>query len=70
LTNFELELSLYMKKTIEDKVKALQERAKEAKALEIPITLKSNVDFENSLTKVIKTKEQADLFMKVLRTIK
>ena len=59
-----------MKKSVADRVKTLQERAKKAKALDIPITLKSNSDTENSLTKVIKTKEQADLFMKVLRTIK
>ena len=59
-----------MKKSVADRVKTLQERAKKAKALDIPIMLKSNSDTENSLTKVIKTKEQADLFMKVLRTIK
>lgn len=59
-----------MDKHLENKVKELQERAKNAKALEGSISSNINTDTENGLTKVIKTKEQADLFMKVLRTIK
>lgn len=59
-----------MKKSLADKVKLIHERAKKVKTLNMHVTLKSNSDFENSLTKVIITKEQADLFMKVLRTIK
>ncbi len=59
-----------MDKHLENKVKELQERAKNAKALEGSISSNINTNTENGLTKVIKTKEQADLFMNVLRTIK
>ncbi len=59
-----------MDKHLENKVKELQERAKNAKVLEGSISSNINTNTENGLTKVIKTKEQADLFMKVLRTIK
>jgi hypothetical protein len=53
-------------KEIEEKINQLRQQAKQAGQKDINVTLTSGG--ETSLSKVIKTKEQADLFMRILRS--
>lgn len=56
-----------MKETIEEKINQLRQQAKKAGKKDIKVTLKSGG--ETSLGKVIKTKEQAEFFMKMLKSL-
>ena len=58
-----------MKETIDDKIKQLWQQAKKTgkSSDSIKVTLTSGN--ETALSRVIKTKEQADLFMKILKSL-
>jgi hypothetical protein len=55
-------------KELDERIEALWKQARETGKKDIKVTLTSGG--ETSLGKVIKTKEQADLFMKMLNALK